>query len=146
MDEKKINVLLVEPGKHPESIKIKKDLKSLQKAVGGMIEVVYPFSEQVGIICNEEGKINGMELNRALKDEQGGIRDIIAGPFVVTGLTEDSFCSLTKDQLKQYEKKFHCPETFLKMGRTILAIPVPDDLVKKHSKNKAKKPPEHGDR
>lgn len=109
MDEEKIDVLLVEPGKHPESIKIKTDLESLQKAVGGMIEVVYPFPEQVGIICNEEGKINGMELNRALKDEQGGIRDIIAGPFVVAGLTEDSFCSLTKEQLKQYEKKFHCP-------------------------------------
>ena len=45
-------------------------LESLQAAVGGgLIEAVYPFEEEVAIVCNEEGKINGMPLNRALYTE-----------------------------------------------------------------------------
>lgn len=59
MDEEKIDVLLVEPGKHPEKIQIENSLEALQEAVGGFIEVTYPFDDNAGIICNDEGKITG---------------------------------------------------------------------------------------
>lgn len=126
----KMDVLLVEPGKHPKRVQIGTELEDLQKAVGGPIEVTYPFENPVGIICNEEGKLNGMDLNRAIYDAEGRVSDIIAGPFLVTGLTEDNFQSLTDDQMVLFEDKFHSPETFVRMGRSIMAIPVPDDIVR----------------
>lgn len=65
MTDDKIKCLLVEPNKLPKEIEIKKELEEYQRLVGGWIEEVYlPFDDDIVIICNEEGKINGMELNR----------------------------------------------------------------------------------
>ena len=125
-----MNVLLVQPGSYPKAVNIDSGLEALQAAVGGSIEVVYPFDDNVGLIMNEEGKIEGLPLNRALRDEQGELYDIIAGDFLVVGLTEDDFGSLTPEQLEKFEKLFHQPECFMKMGRSIMALPLPDDLVR----------------
>ena len=103
----------------------------MQAAVGGCIQAVYPFEDPVAIICNEEGKLNGSELNRCLRDDEGQIYDILAGDFLITGLTEDDFGSLTPEQMQKFEKMFHQPEMFVKMGRSLMALPVPDDRVKK---------------
>lgn len=51
----------------------------MQEIVGGYIQAVHYFDELVTLVCNEEGKINGSELNRAIKDDNGKIVDIIAG-------------------------------------------------------------------
>ncbi len=59
MEENQINVLYVEPKKVPVAAVIGKELESYQEAVGGMIEVIYPFDDMVCIVCNEEGKLNG---------------------------------------------------------------------------------------
>ena len=125
-----MNVLLVQPESYPKSVTIGSDLESLQAAVGGIIEVVYPFEDNVGLIMNEEGKIEGLPLNRALRDDQGELYDIIAGDFLVVGLTEDDFGSLSQEQMDKFEKLFHQPECFMKMGRSIMALPLPDDLVR----------------
>lgn len=66
----------------------------MQEIVGGNIQAGYWFEEPVAVICNEEGKINGIEANRAIKDESGNIVDIVAGTFFVCGLGEDNFTSL----------------------------------------------------
>ena len=125
-----MNVLLVQPGSYPKAVNIDSGLESLQAAVGGSIEVVYPFDDNVGLIMNEEGKIEGLPLNRALRDEQGELYDIIAGDFLVVGLTEDDFGSLSPEQMDKFEKLFHQPECFMKMGHSIMALPLPDDLVR----------------
>ena len=70
-------VLLVEPEKYPRPVEIGTDLEDLQKAVGGYIEVTYPFDENVGIVMNEEGKLEGLPLNRALRDDEGQIYDVV---------------------------------------------------------------------
>ena len=129
--EVEMTVLSVCPGKYPEMVKVGTELEDLQMEVGGMIEVVYPFDEEVGIICNEEGKINGMPLNRALRDDQGEVQDILAGNFLVVGLTDEGFRSLTPEEGAKFEARFHQPETFIKMGKSIQAIPIPDDMVRK---------------
>ena len=64
-----MTVLLVEPNQHPRPVEIGTELEDLQGAVGGYIEVVYPFDEPVGLVMNEEGKLDGLPLNRALRDE-----------------------------------------------------------------------------
>lgn len=125
-----MNVLLVQPKSYPKAVTIGSDLESLQAAVGGNIEVVYPFEDNVGLIMNEEGKIEGLPLNRALRDDQGELYDIVAGDFLVVGLTEDDFGSLSPEQMDKFEKLFHQPECFMKMGRSIMALPLPDDLVR----------------
>ena len=89
-----MDVLLVSPGEYPREVQVGTELEDLQEAVGGMIECVYPFDEQVGLIVNEEGKFNGSLLNRALYSEDGKMVDLIAGDFLVVGLTEDNFGSL----------------------------------------------------
>ena len=94
--------------------------------------MVYPFEDSVGLIMNEEGKIEGLPLNRALRDDQGELYDIIAGDFLVVGLTEDDFGSLTPEQMDKFEKLFHQPECFMKMGRSIMAMPLPDELVRRN--------------
>ena len=131
MSEKEtINVLLVEPFQHPKMIEIANNLEAMQRAVDGYIEVTYPFEEPVGLIMNEQGKINGLPLNRALYDENGEVYDVIAGSFLVVGLSHDNFSSLTSDQLKYFEERFHQPETFVRMGKGIMAIPVSEEKVK----------------
>lgn len=118
-----ITVLVVEPGKTPYVKEIDPGLASLQHEVDGWIEAVYPFEDPVAIICNEEGKMNGLPLNRALFTEEHGVYDIIAGTFLVTGLTEDNFGSLTDDQIKKFSDRFRCPEAFLSIDGKILVIP-----------------------
>lgn len=119
----KMKVLVVEPMQEPYIKEIDAGLKSLQKEVGGNIQAVYPFEEEAAIICNEEGKINGLELNRALYDEDGKMYDILAGTFLVCGLTGDNFGSLPDDLINKFSEHFKQPETFIQVGRDILAIP-----------------------
>ena len=110
MKQKEIKVLMVAPGEHPREVVLENNLDALQKAVSigcdyqGLIEVV-SLEKGVCIICNEEGKLLGLEGNRRLGS------DIIAGVFYVVG--EDkcgNFVSLTEAQMQYYIKRFWEPE------------------------------------
>ena len=122
MDTTTMRVLVVEPGKRPMVREIETGLEPLQAAVGGLIEAVYPFEEPVAIVCNEEGKLLELPLNRALLDENGSIYDIIAGTFLVVGLTEDNFCGLDDALLEQFQTRFQHPETFVYVNGKIKVI------------------------
>lgn len=128
--KEQLDVLLVKPGMYPQAVQIGSELEDLQKAVGGDIEAVYPYNEPVALIVNDEGKLNGSELNRALRDNEGQIYDIVAGDFLVVGLGEEDFASLSPELMEKFEKEFHQPEMFVRMGRSIMALPLPDDKVK----------------
>ena len=136
-DSKKLDVLLVEPGQYARMTTIDAGLKSLQKTVGGDNEAAYFFDDPVALVCQEEGKINGSELNRAVRDADGEILDIIAGKFFICGLGEEDFASLPEGLKKKYEDMFHQPETFLKMGRSITAIPIEPKVMPDVKKDKA---------
>ena len=114
-----MDVLIVEPEKSPRMANITGDLNSLQQVVGGYIEAVYPYDDPVAIVCHEEGKLIGLPLNRKLEDY-----DIIAGTFIVCGLGEEDFDSLTPELAEKYREKFADPEIFMKMGSRIVAIPI----------------------
>lgn len=107
-----MKALKIEPGKAPERIDIDNELEALQVAVGGYIEVIYPDERRpVGLICNEEGKCCGLELNRALY-QNGKPYDIIAGTFLVVGLSAEDFTDLREEDAAYFEKLFHSPEKF----------------------------------
>lgn len=116
-----MEVLLVEPGKEARMTEVGNDLRSLQSLVGGYIEATYPFDDSVALVCNDEGKIMQMPLNRALRGEDGKIYDAIAGPFFICGLGEDNFCSLPKELQAKYMEKFRWPENFLVVGGNLVA-------------------------
>lgn len=115
-------VLVVEPGMSPYVKEIDSGLKSLQSEVGGWIEAIYPFEEEVALICNEEGKLCGLPLNRALMDEDGEIYDIIAGTFLVVGLGEEDFCSLSDEYIKKFSDRFKTPEKFAEIDGKLIVI------------------------
>lgn len=119
----KITVLLVEPGKYPKPIEIEDTLEAMQEVVGGDIEEYMPFDDEVAIICNEEGKMNGSELNRAVYSKDKQILDVIAGKFFVAyaPFESESFLSMPKDLMKKYEDKFRYPERFCKTPEGIEA-------------------------
>lgn len=104
--KKEIKVVMVEPSKCPTITTINNDLESLQKAVGGLIEFV-DIEENVCILCNEEGKLIGLEGNRRLNN------DIIVGTFYVCGVNDDGeLISLTSAQMDKYLRYFWEPQTF----------------------------------
>ena len=120
----KMTVLVVEPMKEPYVKEIDPGFHSLQAEVGGDIATAYPFSDPVGLVCNDEGKLIGLELNRGLRDEHGEIYDVMAGTFLVVGLSEDSFTSLTPEQVQKYTEHFKQPEQFISLNGQIIALPV----------------------
>ena len=134
MDNEKISVLVVEPEKKPYAKEVSSELSSLQHEVGGYIQAVYPYDEPVAIICDEEAKLKGSELNRVLRDEDGKIYDVIAGTFLIVGLGEDDFTSLTPEHMKQFKEKFDTPEMFMRINGKLVVLPMEDEQAK------AKKP------
>ena len=111
-DDTKIKVLFIEPHKYPRVIDLNDTLEDMQKLVGGDIEEYMPFDDDVAIVCNEEGKLNGEELNRAVYGDDGQLLDIIAGKFFIcyAPIESERFLSMPDDLLKKYEKLFKYPE------------------------------------
>lgn len=114
-----MNVLIVEPMKKPYLKYINSGLKSLQNEVGGYIEAIYPFQDYVGIVCKEDGKLDGLPFNRAIYNEDGELIEIIAGPFLLAGLGDDGFTSLPNELADKYSKIFELPEEFYSVNGEI---------------------------
>ena len=120
----KITVIAVEPGKKPIVKEIENALQSLQNEVGGYIQAVYPWTDLVGLVCDEEANIRGKQLNRALRDDNGKIYDIVAGTFLIVGLGDEDFCSLTDEQIKKFSEMFKHPEEFIRINGEICTMPI----------------------
>ena len=99
-------VVYVEPGKPAYVREIGTELEDIQEAVGGgLFECVYPHEDNTMLVCNDEGKLLGMEGNRRL--DTGSI---IAGPFFVIGDAGENFRSLTDAEVEKYLQKYAEPE------------------------------------
>lgn len=129
VQKSKLKVLVVEPDKEPYVKFIEPGYRALQEEVDGTIQGTYPFADPVGIICNDDGKWMGMPLNRALRDDEGKVYDIVAGTFVIAGLTEDAYGSLDDDMIEKYTHMFKYPEMFIQVAGEIRALPVPDRTI-----------------
>ena len=120
----KLTVLVVEPMKEPYVKEIDPGLHALQAEVGGDIAASYPFDDPVGLVLNDEGKLIGLDLNRSLRDEHGEIYDIVAGTFLVVGLSPENFVSLPPDMIQKYTEQFKRPELFASINGQIVSVPV----------------------
>ena len=126
--DKTMVVLLIKPDEKPELMVIDGSLESEQKLVGGWIEMLMPFEEEVALICNEEGKINGMPFNRAVRDADGQIIDIMAGNFFICYAPSYSsnFLSLPPELILKYAKMFEHPDEIFMLGGKVFAEPIID--------------------
>lgn len=69
-----IKIVILEPEKAARITEIEDTLEQMQSVVGGNIEPAYFFDEPVAMIVNEEGKIQGLPLNRAVYSEPQKIK------------------------------------------------------------------------
>lgn len=127
METEKMTVIAIEPGKKPYVQEIQSGLESLQREVGGDIQAVYPYDDPVAIIAAESGKLMGMPFNRALRDEDGHIYDVLVGKFLIVGLGEDKFTSIPDELLQKYTQVFETPEQFVRIGEKNYILPAKDD-------------------
>ena len=112
MKTTEIKVLMVEPGKRPRVTTLANDLDALQKAVSigadyqGLIEII-SIGNGDCLLCNEEGKLIGLEGNRRVRD------DIIVGVFYIMSEGKDgNLVSLSERKIQHYTKLFWEPEVF----------------------------------
>ncbi len=122
---KQITVLVVEPGKAPYTKEIGDDWRAFQAEVGGAFQIVYPGYDPIGLVCNDDGKLLGLPMNRGLRDDADDLYDVIAGTFFLVGLGGGgTTVSLTEEQIRKYEQRFHDPEQFIKVNGKLVCIPV----------------------
>lgn len=124
MTQKQIRVLLVEPMERPRVVMIDQTLTAMQELVGGYIEAL-PIYDDVSVVCNECGKLDGLQPNRGMFYD-GELYDIICGAFFIAATPPDSdrFESLTDDQLRHYAAIYQQPEVFFRTATGIKAIKI----------------------
>lgn len=99
----KIRILVIKPNEEPHQLKIPHTLEDMQNVVGGLVEYV-ELEHNVDLICNDEGKLLNLELNRLVGN------DVIAGTFFIAGQHNGDTISLSKKQIKKYRKIFRLDE------------------------------------
>ena len=118
-----MQVIMLEPDKAAYLKEIGNDLASMQEEVEGYIEIIYPFEDQyVGLVCNEEGKLNGLPLNRAIIDKDGEIIDVIAGKAFLCDCSADELQSLNPELTEKYLKMFEHPVKFILFNGKLITI------------------------
>ena len=120
-----MKILLIRPGEKPALSEIDGTLVSMQKVVGGPIELIYPFDDPIALACHEEGKLLGLPLNRSLRNQAGRIYDVVAGPFFLCGAPSDSdrLDSIPEGFVEKYQRRFASPEVFIKLNGVLFCFP-----------------------
>lgn len=124
--QNRIRVIVCRPGERAEVVEIDEELKPMQELVGGHIQEYMPFLnpkeeldderiEDIAIICDVEGKLKEKEWNRAIRDNDGKVLDVIAGTFFIcyAPLDSERFMSLPPDLEQEFLQKFLLPERFI---------------------------------
>ena len=95
-----------------------------------MLHITYNYALQILCgaphnVCNDEGKILNLPLNRALRDSSGRVYDIVAGIFFLCAAPadKDNFASLTDEQAQTCLKYFAVPEQFIQVGDAVVVLP-----------------------
>ena len=77
-------------------------------------------------ICNDEGKLLGLPMNRALTDDHGVPYDFVCGTFFMAGVGREDFISLTEQQIEKYQKKY--------TNEMVFSVPIRPEPHKNHPK------------
>ena len=77
-------------------------------------------------VCNDEGKLLGLPMNRALTDDHGVPYDFVCGTFFMAGVGREDFISLTEQQIEKYQKKY--------TNEMVFSVPIRPEPHKNHPK------------
>ena len=95
MSDAKIRAIVKRPDERFGHVtNISNTLKNLQRIVEGPIQVV-PIGDKIACICNEEGKLQGLQRNFILGNVP--FHDIIVGECAIVGVDGEEFCDLDLD-------------------------------------------------
>lgn len=83
-----MRVIRKRPGQVPQIVDVENTLEALQFEVDGWIETV-TFAEDACVICNEEGRIQGLPFNLELM----GI--LFFGTILIVGVDGENFTDLS---------------------------------------------------
>jgi len=98
----KILVLMFPVGEKPQKRYIEDNLQAMQDSVGGFIEYVF-LEEGIGLVCNEEGKLQNLPPNRHIEE----IDDVIRGPFLISRHdAAGEATDLTDADIAKYSRRF----------------------------------------
>ena len=90
MSDTKIRAIVKRPDeKFGHVTNISCTLKNLQRIVDGPIQAV-PITQDTVCICNEEGKLRGLQKNFILGKVP--FHDVIVGECAIVGVDGDDFC------------------------------------------------------
>lgn len=126
MDTEDITVLSIKLFREPCVMTIPNKLRTMQEQVGGIIEAIYPFEDPVAHLLNDEGKLNSSMPNQGLYDSSGNLYDVIAGTFLIVGLSGDEFCSLSEELSAKYMEKYKIPKRMALINGQIRMLTVTD--------------------
>ena len=103
-----MKVIIVRRGEKPALEEIGEELEAMQAIVGGYIQAIMPWEDEVALVCNEEGKLNGWPINRLLFDKKGRVVDAICGTFFLcyAPMESDTFLSMPENLIDKYMKIF----------------------------------------
>lgn len=121
-----MTVLYIQVGKKPQVIRIRHMLSEMQRLVGGTISSFTPFDDGSVMIVNDNGKNEGLEFNRTVRDKKGKVIDIITGDFFICYAPPDNseLSSLPDELIQKYTEVFKTPQTFIDIGGKMLVVPV----------------------
>ena len=84
--QKAIKLIVKQPeDKYGKPMKMVPSLENLQSVVGGYIEHVN-LGDGLAMICNEEGKLKGLEPNFRITNGFGTVVDEIVGTVIIAGI------------------------------------------------------------
>lgn len=113
-DNPRIPVIIIEHLEEPYFTSMNNSLYEMQRIVQGNIDIVNcPDLKDIDIICNDEGKLFRLPLNRSLtSDDQ--VYDVIAGNMILAASDEEgNTIGLSKEQIIRSYKFFQEPEIFV---------------------------------
>ncbi|NMP24498.1 DUF3846 domain-containing protein [Sulfobacillus harzensis] len=97
-----MRVVIANPGKRAYVADIDPGLESMQRVVGGLIEL-WAVDGAAHFLCNEEGRLIGLPLNRFVTLSDGTVWDIYGPILVVGGNAEDgTFTSLPEAEAMRW--------------------------------------------
>ena len=103
-----MKIVYCEPNKRAviKEIEDEPRLETWQSLVDGYIEVYYPSYCEDGdikylIVCNEEGKFNGMWPCRVLINKDSNVEEVIYGPFVLVKDIDEDFGGFTDEEAEK---------------------------------------------
>ena len=94
-----IRILVTEPGKPPVARFVRNDMDVMNEIVGGNIREVDPFSVPAALLYNGKGDEQRLPRNFPLKNGNGEPYELIRGTFLVAGVRDGHYDSLTDTQI-----------------------------------------------